>query len=185
MIEFRTPFEGGVYAHASTLGEFTYRELCDVAGVSYDQLRDYVKRWIAAGAVVKADAGEIRGKAKGAKGNQAVFRVLDRISAAEAAEGPQEKMWRSARYLKSFTPSQIQMHSSTGRVEVTLEDARDFCRMLLRGRLVSVRQKANPGGREARYILCGATGPLPPQEVRISAIWDPNERRFLHLPEVG
>ncbi|KAF0674353.1 hypothetical protein PMES_03357, partial [Profundibacterium mesophilum KAUST100406-0324] len=97
---------------------------------------------------------------------------------------PAENMWTAARMLTTFSPRDLAAHSTTDDVLVSEDDARLFCGFLLRGSYVRVIRKAAPGKREARYKLVRNTGPRPPVERRLRAIWDENTGQYTHIPGV-
>ncbi|SFQ13782.1 hypothetical protein SAMN05421853_10281 [Roseivivax halotolerans] len=97
-----------------------------------------------------------------------------------------KKLWTAARMLKTFTPRDVAAHAATSETEVSIDDATRFCRMLLRAGYVRVLRKARPSdGVEPRYRLTRDTGPKPPIEKRVRAVWDENEGCFTHLPETA
>lgn len=118
---------------------------------------------------------------------QKVFRLADRARSAAPPPLPDQTVvgncWQIARRLKTFSPVDMAAHATTDRLAVSADEARDYCRLLLRGGYVRVAVKAIPGKREAVYRLVRDTGPLPPVERRVRAIVDQNDREYAHLPE--
>lgn len=96
---------------------------------------------------------------------------------------PQDNMWRTARQLRAFGALDLVAWSSTDEVPVSESMARQFCALLLKGGYVRVTRKAKPGINDAMYRLIRDTGPKAPTERRIRAIFDPNQGRFVHVPE--
>ncbi|SMH36027.1 hypothetical protein [Maritimibacter sp. HL-12] len=97
----------------------------------------------------------------------------------------QTNMWRTARRMREFTPVDLTAWASVPGAEVDLQAARAFCAILLRGGYVRVVRKAKSGVNEAIYRLINDTGPRPPVEKRVRAIYDANEERLVHVPGSG
>lgn len=158
---------------------FTYYDLASELHIHARRAAEFVRDWRRTGAV----------EACGKKGNRHAFRVIEAERPArlrgdgttmrrESAPG---NMWRVARKLSVFTPSDIMAHANTPTCEVTLATAQEFCQMLNRAGYLKVLQKAHPGRREAAYRLIRDTGPLPPRERRVRAVFDENLGEFTHL----
>lgn len=94
-------------------------------------------------------------------------------------EAERRDMWLTARKLRHFSYRDLAAFSS----KVDEETARGFCALLLRAGYVKVNQRAKPGVRLARYHLVRDTGPHPPVERRIRAVWDENLGEYAHIPE--
>lgn len=103
---------------------------------------------------------------------------------AVATSDPQEAMWRTARNFREFTALDLSAWSSTEEVPISVELARRFCGILMRGGYVRVVRKAKPGVNEAIYMLTRNTGPRPPVEKRVAVIFDGNHGEAVHVPEV-
>lgn len=89
-----------------------------------------------------------------------------------AAQGDaHDQMWTAMRKLGSFSPVDIAAHCAA---DVSLEDARAYCRMLLAAGYMRVVSKAVPGKKEAIYRLFRITGVQAPREKRIRCIVDEN-----------
>ncbi|MGR3485511.1 MAG: hypothetical protein ACU0BF_09210 [Paracoccaceae bacterium] len=88
-------------------------------------------------------------------------------------------LWTAARRLGEFSPLEL-----SGFTEAADEaEAAAFCKMLLRGGYLRVTRKAVPGQRRPRYRLIRDTGPVPPVEKRLRAVWDENLGEYTHIPE--
>lgn len=85
-----------------------------------------------------------------------------------------EQMWTAMRILKVFSPRDLAMHASTGKLGVALAYAKEYCIFLARvGYLV--REK---DGR-FRFKEENFTGPLAPMIQRTKQVYDPNLRRVV------
>ncbi|SUZ34105.1 hypothetical protein ROE7235_03887 [Roseibaca ekhonensis] len=164
---------------ATRMEVFTYYDLSSELHIEARRVAVFVRDWQRAGAV----------EACGKRGNRRAFRVVDaRRPALMRADGtairresPAGNMWRVARRLTVFTPSDVMSHANTPTCEVTLAAAQEFCQMLNRAGYLKVLQRAAPGRREAAYRLIRDTGPLPPRERRVRAVYDENLDEFTHL----
>lgn len=167
--------EARVWAMAQEVERFTVHHLSAGCHVPVESVRPMVKRWEREGRVVSEGLGQRRRK---------VFRLSGGAARVPRRPGlPDESMWRTARMLARFTPADLQMHSSVPGSEVSDEMAQRFCGLLLRGGYARCVRKAVPGRRPAMYHLVRDTGPTPPRERRVRAIWDANEGRYTHVPE--
>ncbi len=93
----------------------------------------------------------------------------------------QGNLWRTMRMMKQFSPVDLAIHSTTDEVDVTDQAAKEYCRMLLRAGYLRVVEKAIPGRRDPLYRLINNTGPKPPVEKRIRAVYDSNRDEFTHI----
>jgi hypothetical protein len=85
------------------------------------------------------------------------------------------------RALRSFSPTDVMAHSHTPEFEVSLGTAQEYCQMLARSGHLRVMTKALPGRREAIYRLVRDTGPRPPRERRVRAVWDENLGEYTYI----
>lgn len=171
-----------VWDQVRALGRFTADDLTDVA--SRAAIQNYLHSWERSGAI----------RFDGKDGQRLLYIQIEQDETAppvQARDGsparrgrPADHMWTAARMLMSFTPRDLAAHSTTDEVQVSEDDARLFCAMLMRGSYLRVLRKAQPGKREARYKLVRNTGPRPPVEKRLRAIWDENTRSYTHIPGV-
>lgn len=90
-------------------------------------------------------------------------------------------MWRSMRMMRQFSPTDLAIHSTTDEVDVPEQAAKEYCRMLCRAKYLRVIEKALPGRREPRYRLINNTGPKPPREKRVRAVFDENLDDYTHV----
>jgi len=169
------------WSAACRLVEFDRRALAEAAQLGIDTAGTWIRRWLKLGKI------EALGKQGGTTER---YRVIGETRQAPAPDpvrqSPAGNMWRAMRAFRApFTAVDIAAHSSTEDVAVGLDDARAFCQMLVRAGYLRVLRTAVPGKREAIYRLVRDTGPRPPRERRVRAIWDPNLDEFTHLPAGG
>ena len=72
------------------------------------------------------------------------------------------------------------MHANTPNVPVTRDEAQDYCRFLASAGYLKVIRKATPT-LTPRYKLIKNTGPLPPRERRVRAVYDDNLEQFTYV----
>jgi len=160
-------------------GEFTYQDISAETGISIRNTTSLVRSWEARNAVMRI----------GRIGNRQGFRVKQderpvtarRDGTAMRHETAAGNMWRAMRGLRVFTPTDIAAHSNTPTCHVALPAAQEYCQMLARAGYLKVERKAVPGRREAAYRLMRNTGPLPPRERRVRAVYDDNLCEFTHM----
>ena len=175
--EQRAAVEEAAWATAQRLGHFGYAEISVGAGVPLKRATVLVRDWAARGLVLP-DPGEVPGKRR-------MFTIAassDVPAPRSRRSTPEGNMWRAARGLKSFSPVDLAAHASTPECPVDRDGAQAYCNVLLRGDYVRAMRKAVPGKREAIYRLIRDTGPVPPRERRVRAVWDANLGSFTHLP---
>lgn len=167
------------WSAACRLVEFDRRALSEAAQIGIDTAGTWIRRWVRAGTVEPLGKGD---------GTTERYRVRGETRPVPAAPAPAKQtpdgnMWRAMRAFRApFTAVDIAAHSTTDTIAVGPDDARAFCQMLLRSGYLRVLRTAVPGKREAIYRLIRDTGPKPPRERRVRAIWDPNLDAFTHLP---
>lgn len=153
---------------ATRLGKFTYEELHDATGFKPDTIRPIVNVWLGTDRVRRIDARE----------KKARFEVISSDEPALVAPPtPHGNLWQAMRGLKLFSPVDLAAHANTPEVEVTVAAAQQFCRMLLRAGYLRIERKAT-AEREAIYRLLRNTGPKPPRERRVWALYDENLGHF-------
>lgn len=96
------------------------------------------------------------------------------------AESGRERMWRTMKLLRTFTPRDLAVHASLPGAEVADAEGVHYCRMLARAGYLVIAQPPVLGrhARQASYRLVKSTGPKAPQVTRLKAVWDPNEQRL-------
>lgn len=167
---------------ATKLDTFTHWELAERADVSYYSVSSTVNGW------VKEGRAEVVGRDADKRKR---FRITEPADAPAFPTRPdgsgtrvQSKhgnMWTVIRQLKMFQPLDIAVHATAGAIDVSEEDARGYCQQLVNAGYLKVERKARPGLRPAIYRLIRNTGPMPPRERRIRAIYDDNECRFTYV----
>lgn len=176
----KTPLEQIAWSAAQRLVEFDYRALSEEAQVGYETVGTWVRRWQRQGKVEALGKGEGQTLRYRLIGAEALPRIPATRGSAQTAPG---NMWRTMRAMRTaFTPTDIAAHSTTDAVAVSHDDARGFCQMLTRAGYLRVVRKALPPRREAIYRLIRNTGPRPPRERRVRAVWDDNLGEYVYLP---
>jgi hypothetical protein len=167
------------WCHAQAMGAFTYKDLAEAADISREAATALVRTWEARGSLRR------RPDALGAR---IVFEVTGEADTPCAkgarrvrAATPQGNMWRAIRGLGAFTYRDVAMHANTSSVPVSEGAARDYCRMLANAGYLRVERKAQPKGRLAVYRLVRDTGPRPPRERRVRAVWDDNRGEYAYI----
>ncbi|PKP71904.1 MAG: hypothetical protein CVT82_00440 [Alphaproteobacteria bacterium HGW-Alphaproteobacteria-4] len=166
--ETRIALADAAWAVALRLGTFGYAEISAELHVSMYQATEIVRAWEKDGACINIQRGV---------GRRNLYRVVAEFPRTrEAGTGGSVplNLWTSMRGLKSFTPTDLASHSSTVSVPVRLEAAQGYCQALLKAGYLKVERTAVPGRREAIYRLIRNTGPRPPRERRVRALWDDN-----------
>lgn len=157
---------------------WTYDDIVADAGLSYAQVQKLVSRWQEAGGVKAVGVRPDR-RTEYAVVDATVFDGL--AAAEETAVAPIRReqseignMWTAMRGLATFTPLDISAQASTDDIEVTVPQARKYCRTLLEHGYLKVVRKAVPGKREPVYRLIRNTGPVAPREIRVTKLEDVN-----------
>ena len=168
--------EDSCWAVALRLGTFGYSEIAAEAHVSHERASTVVRRWLEGGRCEL-----IRRKNEGgAKRN--LYRVTEGAAPKQGPKGSvPQNLWNSMRGLKHFTPTDLVAHSTTPTVSVSIDAAKSYCQALLRAGYLRPVRRAVPGRREATYQLIRDTGPRPPRERRVRAVWDENLEDFTHV----
>lgn len=157
------------WAFALQRSQFTYQEIAAHMRIAIDPAMTYVRGWEREGAVRVINPG--------LGTNHRIFEVTPGYERPVSLRlrSPEENLWTAMRRLRSFTPTDLAAHATTDTVSVPVEKAGDYCRFLLAADYVRVARKADPSRhREAIYTLARETGPQPPREKRVRALWDPN-----------
>lgn len=180
--EKRQAIEEAAWAAALRLKTFTYYALAAEMGISAERATGIVRGWQRTGAVELLGSG---------RAGRYEFRVAPGRTDPPARTRPDgtiirdgsaiANMWRTMRSLRSFTPTDVMAHSHTPEFEVALGTAQEYCQMLARSGHLRVMTKALPGRREAIYRLVRDTGPRPPRERRVRAVWDENLGEYTYI----
>ncbi len=163
------------WALALRLGSFGYNQISADLHISMDRASEIVRGWEAEGAVRRIASGA------GLRNIFALEPDFKRAPAPELHGSVPLNLWTSMRGLKSFTPTDLAAHSTAGAVQVSIEAAQGYCQTLLRAGYLRVERTAIPGRREAIYRLIRMTGPRPPRERRVKAVFDDNLGEIVHV----
>lgn len=93
---------------------------------------------------------------------------------------PERRLWTAMRQLPQFTARDLVDHSGLG-APIGLREAMTYCSMLATAGYLRVIKRGNTKGRLAVYRLIRNTGPLPPREKRVRAVWDDNESGITYV----
>lgn len=167
------------WAMAQRLGTFGYAKISAELNISMDRATEIVRGWEAEGAVRRTVSG-VRTRNMFAV-NPAFVRRPDPAALGSVVQN----LWTSMCGLKSFTPTDLAAHSDTGTVKVSVEAARGYCQVLLRAGYLKVERTAIPGRRDPIYRLIRKTGPRPPRERRVRAVFDDNLGELVHVSGVA
>lgn len=181
----RAARRGALWNAACRIAPFSAFQLEDETKVEIKLVREIVAEWRDEGLIEEDHIGQ----------NGRKFWRLSALGEQRRARGAgpgsirrrpsaRANMWRSMRGLQNFTARDIAVHSTTEEVTVSEEAALDYCQMLVRSGHLRAVQKALPGRRPAIYRLVRNTGPVPPKERRISAVWDENTREYAYIAGV-
>lgn len=160
--------------------EFTAHDLAAAAKRSTQHVLDAIHDWMHWGYA----------KAAGKRGNRNLYRLTDKAGTPPTTDGtgrvvsaatPQESMWFVIRKAGVFNYLDVAMQANTEDVKVDQEQAQAFCQMLANAGYLRVERKADGRGRLALYRLIRDTGPRPPRERRIRAVWDDNKQDFTYI----
>jgi len=100
----------------------------------------------------------------------------------DAPETARQRMWRTAKMLKTFTLTDLALHASVPGGDVPVGSARIYVQFLAAAGYLAV---VTPAKRDraahvtTTYRFVRSTGPLAPQVIRPVAVWDPNERQVV------
>lgn len=161
---------------AQKLGTFTVKELAEATpNGSVALAHPHVRAWLAVG-VIDSDGAS----APGRPGRFTVNGKELPIEASREHDNPTTNMWRAIRGLRTFTAVDIAAHATLPGAVVEVSEAASYCRALLSAGIIRVASK---GGRQrhTNYRLIRDLGPAAPERCRVSAIWDPNEGRFVYV----
>lgn len=163
------------WAVALRLRSFGYAEISVELGISLDRATEIVRAWVEEGAC------EVTQKGIGLRNQFRPVAGFERAKDPERQGSVPLNLWTAMRGLKSFTPTDLAAHSTTGTVHVTAAAAQAYCQALLRAGYLKVMRTAIPGRRPAIYRLIRNTGPNPPRERRVRAVYDGNLREIVHV----
>jgi hypothetical protein len=156
------------WAKAQLMDRFGYAEISHSMKISIEQATKIVRGWQKERAIEQVQGGN---------GLRSYWRCVPDFVRIEPLRirTPEENMWLTMRRLRSFSPSDVAGHSTTETVQVSVQDAADYCRALLAADYLDVARKAVPtSNREAIYRLTTETGPQAPLVKRVRALVDAN-----------
>ncbi|WP_417262601.1 hypothetical protein [Celeribacter sp.] len=167
---------------AKAMGEFTYYDLSAKCGMNIRTITGFVKEWCALGVATTIVQG---GLSKGPVKSRFTL-VEDNLPKFEkrlmaGRETKHGNMWTAMRGLGTFKALDIAAHATTPKTEVSETDAQAYCQALVQSDHLKVLQKALPGRRPAIYKLVKNTGPRPPREMRVRAVYDDNVEEFAYV----
>lgn len=181
-----------IWATALRLGEFSYASLAAECQIPIPRTMTLVKGWERMRLVEFSHITRIRRKVFKLTSSARQVELPANLEVMEPVASAEENMWRSARMLKSFGAHDLAIHSTTPAVTVTDEAAQRFCQVLLKGGYLKVLRKANfkKAGKSmvrthAIYQLVRNTGPMPPVERRVTAVFDPNLGEYVQVAGVS
>lgn len=187
--EIRPADEAAIWAVARRLKIFSYESLMAETGRSKWQVTRLVQRWVGAKGLdpvrtdpngrrwwgVRADLVDVPTIM-----DASVQRAVITGNPQDGPGTPHRNMWRQMIRMRTFSPTDIAAMSNTETIAVSVDDARNYCQLLLRFGYLAVEKKARPGVVEARYRLINNTGPEAPQMRRIGVLVDPNLGEFIY-----
>ncbi|MGC9368676.1 MAG: hypothetical protein ACP5DX_03955 [Paracoccaceae bacterium] len=162
----------------ATMTEARVTELAVAADISHTTASRCIRLWEKEG---KVELLRVDGLSKIYRPKTKNDELPSRNAASDEKPTKQGNMWRAMRGLPNFTPTDIAVHANTPELEVTRQDAHEYCRALRRAGYLRVLQKEEPGRRETRYRLVRNTGPHAPRERRVRGIYDDNLKDFTYL----
>jgi hypothetical protein len=165
------------WATAVRLQQFGYAEIASAISVEIKRAIQIVGVWEDEG-LIRVIRGNNRGRPR------KIFEVLPEQEQrpAPVIGDCYDQMWTVLRKFGSVSPVDLIAHCS---VEVSIEDARSYCRKLLEAGYLRVVQQAVPGKKEAIYRLKNATGPKAPRKRRVTCVIDANLNTVTPLSEAG
>lgn len=161
--------------------EFTAHDLSAASKRSLEHVRQGIKDWVRWGYAKPAGKRGHRTLFRVVKGKEGIPPATDPTGRVVSNVTPQQSMWFVIRKSGVFSYRDIAMQANTEDTAVTEELAREYCQMLANAGYLRVERKADGRGRLALYRLVKNTGPRPPREKRIRAVWDDNKQEFTHV----
>ena len=183
-VEARRAEEADAWALLAGEAEITARSIERLTGLGRGRARELLRAWEGRGRIheLRMD-GHARVYAHGAR-SAGLEDLRSRLS-GEGSADPRRNMWRAMQLMGSFSPLDLVAVSNLPEAPVTERSAQAFCQSLLKGEYLRVMQKARPGHRPARYVLARRTGPIPPVERRVAALWDANLGALTYVAGIG
>lgn len=165
------------WALVQRLGVFGYAEIAADLSIPLDVATQIVKGW--------EGEGRVEVKQGGASGRRKKFVLTRSYREPQDRRGKvEQQLWTGMRGLKQFSPVDLAAHCRAD-LEVTPDEARDYCQAMMRAGYLRVVRPASPPARPASYALIRNTGVRPPRERRVRAVWDENEGAFVYIAGAG
>lgn len=173
----RSTGRDALWATMRRMREFSRQDLVKVTDQPFETVKDYVRGLLRAG-IVEA-TGELQHDGFSNRSQRAVYRLVNdcgvdapRVRRDGSLLPPlgRDRMWRSMRILKEFSPLDVAVAATLEAAPVAEEEARSYCLYLMRaGYLVEVEK-----GRRYRFLPSAYTGPRSPMIRRIKDVVDGN-----------
>ena len=172
---FRSDMEASAWRAAQSLKQIHWSDLL-AFGIVRSTAKKFVNRWADAGLITRVETDDSR----------KVYVRTDLAPTTPAAlpsydDSAEGNMWRSMRGLRVFSATDIAAHSNAGGVEVSVAQARAYCRLLVQSDHLRVQQTAISGKREAKFKLINNSGPVAPKPRKVKGVFDPNTANFVSL----
>ena len=172
----RAEVEAKIWQLAQRQVSFGYGEVVAELSLSERLVREVLLGWVAEGRLTERGPG---------KRHRKMFEVTAAYRAPKDRAGMiAQQLWTAMRGLKTFDPIDLAAQCRED-LSVSVAEASAYAQSMLRGGYLKVRRTASPGLREATYQLVRDTGPRPPRERRVTAVWDPNEANYAYVAGVG
>lgn len=93
-------------------------------------------------------------------------------------------IWTAIRHQKKFRPIDLFAALSPARPDIRLDDIIGFCRVLRNAGYLraSARLRSRNLNSETNLLLLKNTGPLPPQQKRMTVVIDNNQDKIVYAP---
>jgi len=156
---------------------FGVQDLQTYLSIGDEATRRMIQQFMAEGRIRVLNGGN-------ATGHKRWVVCEDHVAPESRGTALRRQFWQCARKLRTFSPVDMMAHT-TPELAATREEAAGYAAMLLRGGYLRVVQTAIPDRREPVYQLVNNTGPTPPQEKRVRAIWDANLTRYVYVEGAG
>lgn len=167
---------------------FTLAEIDLHSNVERNTVRDFLLRLVKAGYVevthITVGAYKRRTKHYHLVRMPSVAPRLRRNGGQVTQGTAQDRMWRSMKMLKRFTPRELAHAASLDKAIVSANFASDYIKNLHRAGYLKLVEPANSRLRQASYRLVLKTGPRAPMVQRTDWVWDPNLKKVMG-PEGG
>lgn len=169
-----------------SLGDQGGMTLSDIHGktnASRDTVADYVRR-LERGGYLERDRDD--------SGPEVLYRLVRRSreypslrkDGTECPPSKRESMWRTMRMIKRFDFRELAASASTEETPIKEQDAKDYCKHLLKAGYLKVITKATPTSPH-RYQLIRDTGPKPLMIQRVKQVYDPNLKQVVWQAKEG